>query len=186
MWQHARVFLQALLQGFEPSSCEQLGHSPFFALSELAGLSQRWPRHFARTVSAFTLNQALTQTSLPDAALGPPASFAEWVAQFVHLLEAAGWPQSGHLRSGQFQAVQAIEQALATFQAEPEHERMPAARALTLLDGCLQQQLFEPERRHTDILILGLLETTGLKFSHLWVCGLDENNFPGKSLANPF
>lgn len=187
-WQHARELLRALLDGFDPARCARLGHSPFLALQELAELAQSWPKHLSRSVSLERLAPSLTRTTLPDAgqlAYGQN-TFAGWVDHFRNWLHAAGWPQSAQLKTNQYQAVQAIEDALDQYQADPATNTMAAARALTLLDGCLQQQLFAPERPHANILVLGLLETTGLSFTHLWVCGLDENSFPGRSLANPF
>ena len=47
-------------------------------------------------------------------------------------------------------------------------------------------QTFAPQRQSANIQVLGMLETTGLNFSHLWVCGMSAEQFPGKSKLSAF
>ena len=58
--------------------------------------------------------------------------------------------------------------------------------ALELLTLHLQSQMFAPQRPASQVQVLGLLETTGFDYSHLWVCGMDANSFPQTASLNPF
>src|SRR6185436_20176898 len=46
--------------------------------------------------------------------------------------------------------------------------------------------LFQPETPDTPIQVLGLLESVGMEFDHLWVTGLTDEAWPLKSSPNPF
>jgi ATP-dependent helicase/nuclease subunit B len=46
--------------------------------------------------------------------------------------------------------------------------------------------LFQPESPDTPIQVLGLLESAGVEFDHLWVTGLTDEAWPLKSSPNPF
>ena len=46
--------------------------------------------------------------------------------------------------------------------------------------------MFAPQRPASQVQVLGLLETTGFDYSHLWVCGMDANSFPQTASLNPF
>ena len=194
VWRHAQQLLAALHTGLNPQITEFLGHSPFLDLSSLTQLAQKWPRQLPHTVTFRQLMPWLADTPLPEWLSGTPQatvklSFSDWARAIMRTLEGAGWPAISSLNSIQYQATQAIEQMFEQFQAdvgEVTTGKLDFGAALVLLDLCLQQKLFAPQRPHSDILILGLLETTGLRFSHLWICGMDENSFPGKSVASPF
>src|SRR5258708_19150939 len=46
--------------------------------------------------------------------------------------------------------------------------------------------LFQPETSDTPIQILGVLESAGIGFDHLWVSGLTDEAWPLRAQANPF
>src|SRR5258706_1871913 len=46
--------------------------------------------------------------------------------------------------------------------------------------------LFQPESPDTPIQVLGLLESAGVEFDHLWVPGLTDDAWPLKSSPSPF
>src|SRR5262249_23754769 len=46
--------------------------------------------------------------------------------------------------------------------------------------------LFQPETPDTPIQVLGLLESAGVEFDHLWVTGLTDEAWPLKTSPEPF
>lgn len=188
VWRAAHAFLQAKTTGFTPDACVGFGQSLFFQLGCLTDIGQHWPNQFRATVSANRISTLLTQPESlgENIDLEQKNTFAHWTERAHTLLKCAGWPQEQNLNSVQFQAFQAIERALEAYVLVENSTAMSFSQAMSLLGSCLQQRLFAPQRLRSDIWVLGLLETTGLSFTHLWVCGMDENSFPGKSLTSPF
>jgi ATP-dependent helicase/nuclease subunit B len=186
LWRHANALLNACREGFQPEICAALGNSSFFDLSALTELASHWPRHWQLSVSL----QDIFQRLLPDEDVGFDVSgmhsFAEWLASCRTLLATCGWPQLNTLGSTSFQAYQSLEESFDQYALDSLEQKMTFTQMLSLLNASLTSQVFAPERPHADILVLGELETTGLSFSHLWVCGLDENSFPVKNVAHPF
>jgi inactivated superfamily I helicase len=89
------------------------------------------------------------------------------------------------LGSVQFQATVKIQKILAALAAEADDTMLNYDDALELVDWALDQT-FAPQRQSANIQVLGMLETTGLSFSHLWVCGMSAEQFPGKSTLSAF
>ncbi len=201
VWRSLSALFDGILDGFSPDAIRMLAESPFVDLRALRTITRHWPQRFGRTV---TLRQLADETALTehDHALRHLAEMVEdsgqrslTLAQWSILLRrwatAVGWPQVAALRSHQYQAFQRIEdiwrQAAQTLTAcEPGAPQVSFAHALRYLDNLLRRHLFAPERDPADIRILGLLETHGLSFSHLWICGLDENSFPRNGSAVAF
>jgi len=186
LWRHASALLNACREGFGPEICAELGNSNFFDLSALIELSRHWPRHWPLTVSVKDVFQRLMPDEDVDLDVSGEHSFAEWLAMCRAFLTACGWPQLNTLGSTSFQAYQSLEESFNQYTLDGLERKMTFAQMLSLLNASLGSQVFAPERPHADILVLGELETTGLSFSHLWVCGLDENSFPVKNIAHPF
>ena len=125
------------------------------------------------------------------------ASFAFWLQHIEALLDLVEWPRLSNLESNQYQAVAQIRETIAslTRQADLDDRAKPTSKsaqssdfasALELLELHLQSKVFAAQRPASQVQILGLLETTGLDYSHLWVCGMDANNFPQGAQHNPF
>ncbi|MCZ6617095.1 MAG: PD-(D/E)XK nuclease family protein, partial [Gammaproteobacteria bacterium] len=55
-----------------------------------------------------------------------------------------------------------------------------------ILQRTLADQIFAPQHAHAPVQVMGYLETTGLRFSHLWICGMGETTWPLAPSANPF
>ncbi len=186
LWRHASALLNACKEGFGPEICAELGNSNFFDLSALIELSNHWPRHWQLKVSLKDVFQRLLPDEDVDLEVSGVHSFAQWLAMCRALLTACGWPQLNTLGSTSFQAYQSLEESFNQYTLDSPEQEMTFTQMLSVLNASLGSQVFAPERPHADILVLGELETTGLSFSHLWVCGLDENSFPVKNVAHPF
>src|SRR6266849_5556093 len=89
---------------------------------------------------------------------------AEWARHFSSVLEAAGFPG---------------ERAL-------DSEEMSFSQAFQTLRKICADTLFQPETPDTPIQVLGLLESAGVEFDHLWVTGLTDEAWPLKTSPNPF
>ena len=108
-----------------------------------------------------------------------------WVAQIQALLACGGWPRTQELGSVQFQAATRIQTALGELATEASATLITWADALELIDWALDQT-FAPQRQASNIQLLGMLETTGLSFDYLWVCGMSAEQFPGKAAVSAF
>ena len=109
-----------------------------------------------------------------------------WLDLSLNLLRALGWPNLSDLTSTQFQAYEQIQQMLSQISTNGDEQPVNFQRFLTVTNHFLSTATFAPQRAAADILCLGQLESTGLAFTHLWLCGLDEFAFPGTPKRNPF
>ena len=109
--------------------------------------------------------------------------FAAWVARFHNLLQQARWGAAAG--SVQHQARERIGDCLDRYGGLSQRPNISAPEALRTLKDLLSAQEFAPERPPAPIQVLGYLETTGLEFSHLWVAGLSDANWPQSPAPNP-
>lgn len=131
-----------------------------------------------------------------------PASV--WAEAFDQLLVSLGWPLAGESgneyqpanaqadieaeeHSRNWQELQAWRDALrelASLDATlPSFGRKQAIRHLTQI---CQEHIFQEHTPPASIQVLGLYEISGLRFDHLWVLGLHNDNWPPGARPNPF
>ena len=115
-------------------------------------------------------------------------SLGEWMAAFGELLAAVGWPGERPLGSLEFQALKVWKERLlpAVIELEPVSGPLDRAVALDLLRRLAREIPFQPETPDGPVQVLGLLESAGLEFDHLWVMGLTDEIFPAPARPNPF
>jgi ATP-dependent helicase/nuclease subunit B len=188
LWRHAEKLLDVVAAGINAEACLWLANSPFLQLDELATLSSSWPKHIPALAPVTDLAKYAALPALMAACDTPPkkGTLDGWINYFQSILDSVGWPNLSDLQSVQYQAFQALEQVMIRHKTNAGDQPLTLMQALAILNASLQQAVFAPQRPHSDVLILGVLETTGLQFDHLWVCGLDENSFPARNKANPF
>ncbi|MFW5730206.1 MAG: PD-(D/E)XK nuclease family protein [Desulfonatronovibrionaceae bacterium] len=109
-----------------------------------------------------------------------------WAGFIFDLLVRAGWPGSRTLNSAEYQACQAFKEELSSLASL----EMICARALfskmqNTLEQLLSRRIFQPETPETPVQILGIRESPGLEFDHLWVMNCSADNFPGPARPNP-
>ena len=63
---------------------------------------------------------------------------------------------------------------------------MGYGEALARLRRLAAQTLFQPEAPDAPVQILGVLESAGMSFDHLWVMGLSDEAWPIHPRPNPF
>ena len=112
---------------------------------------------------------------------------SEWGRAFSALLDAVGFPGERALDSAEFQALKKFQEALAGFAAlDPVADRLRAGDALGRLKRIAADTLFQPEAPEVPVQVLGVLESAGLEFDHLWVMGLTDEAWPIPARPNPF
>ena len=111
----------------------------------------------------------------------------EWATLFLNQLEVMGWPGERRLDSIEYQQVSQWESVLNNFASYNDLTGpVDSATALHLLKTLSQKNVFQAKTPDSPIQVLGLLEGASLHFSHLWVMGLDDNNWPAAARPNPF
>jgi len=123
-----------------------------------------------------------------------PAS--SWAEAFDKLLSGLGWPRaaekegaglSTRARSDNWQAFQAWQDGLRELASlDATTKKMSRRRAIAQLSRICQDLVFQARTPPAAIQVLGLYEASGLRFDHLWVLGLNSDNWPPASRSNPF
>jgi probable DNA repair protein len=111
----------------------------------------------------------------------------DWGRHFSALLEAAGFTGERTLDSVEFQTRAKWYETLGEFaRLERVAPRMTAAQALARLRRLCTDALFQPEAADAPVQVLGILESDGMEFDHLWVSGLTDDAWPLAAHSNPF
>jgi ATP-dependent helicase/nuclease subunit B len=119
--------------------------------------------------------------------LGGMQSPHAWARHFSALLDAAGFPGERALDSAEFQTRVKWYEVLGEFALlERVLPRMSCAQALARLRRLCADTLFQPESGDAPVQVLGILESAGLEFDHLWVSGLTDDAWPLAARPNPF
>ncbi|MFK5926599.1 MAG: PD-(D/E)XK nuclease family protein [Desulfuromusa sp.] len=111
-----------------------------------------------------------------------------WAARFADELQCLGWPGDRSLASSEYQAIKVWqEKALsALVSLDPLLAPINRLRALNLLRRISKDIEFQLEGPTGSVQVVGLLESSGLSFQHLWVMGLGETVLPARPQPNPF
>jgi len=127
-------------------------------------------------LAAFRKERLFGQQSAPD-----------WARAFAEALAIAGWPGERSLDSATFQAVRKWHEALAGFaRLERVAGRMGFREARSRLARLAAGTLFQPESPDVPVMVMGILESAGMEFDHLWVSGLTDEAWPLPARPNPF
>jgi probable DNA repair protein len=200
----ALAILEASLHALEFERWSRLLRSPFLAgaeaeLAARARLDERLRRRLParatlpRLIGEIGQGEAcpLLRAALEklhavaqEAKPGAPHALAQ---QFTALLDAAGFPGERTADSAEFQARARFNALLAEFsRLGAVLPRLAPADALARLRRLCAETLFQPESPDAPIQVLGVLESAGLAFDHLWVGGLTEDAWPLAARPNPF
>jgi probable DNA repair protein len=173
--------LRWLIEPVHHSEVESLLRSPFFELEAFAAQSQNGslPESYnaAKLVHRFgmtRLREVVGTTTAKNATL------AEQILRLKSALELAGWPNASKLTSESFQAYRGFLDLLNELAAASSIVRnLTFAEGLAAVQGAARRALFAPMRPDAPLQVLGYLETAHLRFTHLWVVGLSDLNWPG-------
>jgi len=111
----------------------------------------------------------------------------DWGKAIFELLDLAGFPGERPLSSAEYQTLKKLHEAIAGFAAlDRVTGRMRFADACARLRRIAADTPFQPEAPEVPIQVLGVLESAGMEFDHLWVMGLTDEAWPIPARPNPF
>jgi probable DNA repair protein len=105
-----------------------------------------------------------------------------------------GWPLGGGMpekstreREHNWQALQAWREGLRELASlDATLPKVGRDAAIHQLKQICRERIFQAQSPAAAIQVLGLYEISGLRFDHLWVLGLHNDNWPATSKPNPF
>ena len=111
-----------------------------------------------------------------------------WGQRFADHLHALGWPGERAIVSSEYQAVTSwrvkVVEAMVMF--DTIKSSLTRYQALSLLRQISNETEFQLEGPTGAVQVVGLLESSGLYFQHLWVMGMNETRLPARPQPNPF
>lgn len=111
-----------------------------------------------------------------------------WAKAFTDALQLMGFPDKGRsLDSTEYQTLKKWHEVIAGFALlDRVSAKLGYAEALARLRRLAADTLFQPEAPDAPVQILGVLESAGIAFEHLWVMGLTDDAWPMHPRPNPF
>ena len=111
-----------------------------------------------------------------------------WTRAITDTLKLMGFPDKGRsLDSAEYQTLKKWHEVVAGFGGlDRVSAKMGYAEAIARVWRLAAQTLFQPEAPDAPVQILGVLESAGIEFDHLWVMGLSDDAWPIHTRPNPF
>ncbi len=113
-------------------------------------------------------------------------SINTWLDKVNTLLEQLGWPGERRLDSLEYQ------QLTLWYQLQESLLRVDCVQAMftfsetiTLLKNSANKMHFQPQTTSSPVQILGALEGAGLNFTHCWIMGMHNRQWPNLPRPNP-
>jgi ATP-dependent helicase/nuclease subunit B len=130
------------------------------------------------------LREALGQ--LEGAAQTSRAAPHEWARRFTTMLDAAGFPGERSRDSTEFQTLAKWREVIAELATLGSvSPTWNAGEARSRLQRLCTDTLFQAASQNSPVQVLGILESSGLPFDHLWVSGLTEEAWPLATRPHP-
>ncbi|HEV2111633.1 MAG TPA: PD-(D/E)XK nuclease family protein, partial [Gammaproteobacteria bacterium] len=102
-----------------------------------------------------------------------------WGELFRRALAESGWPGERALDSREYQAVTAFRELLGSLtQLDAALGAVNLGDALGRLRRLAEDSIFQPAAEDAPVQVVGLLETAGLSFDHLWLMGMSDDAWP--------
>lgn len=113
-------------------------------------------------------------------------SAGRWAVAFAAQLRALGWPGERTPNSHEYQTLEAWRELLSGLSGlEAVLGPLDYPEALHQLRRLAQDRLFQPKTPEVPVQVLGVLEASGLVFDHVWIMGLDDEQWPPAASPNP-
>ena len=111
-----------------------------------------------------------------------------WADNLSKLLKDAGWPSRRCvLNSAEYQALNAWNMLLEGFASlDDVLGRISRTEAVSCLSKIANDTIHQPESPECPIQVMGLLESSGLYFDHIWILGAHTDSLPALPSPNPF
>lgn len=111
---------------------------------------------------------------------------SEWLTVFDQVLQTMNWPGTRRLDSQEYQQLNQWFEVRDQFASIDNHSTpISYTQACRYLRELADRTPFQAQTPDSPIQILGALEAAGLQFSHLWVMGLSDNQWPPVPAPNP-
>ena len=113
---------------------------------------------------------------------------SEWAVGITKFLKKVEWPTSNEtLSSLQYQILNSWNESLdALSSLDRITEKISRDQAVSHLTHIVGETLFQPQTHEEPIQVVGLLESAGMEFDHLWILGCDAETLPPIPSPNPF
>ncbi|MGP0630376.1 PD-(D/E)XK nuclease family protein [Nitrospina sp. 32_T5] len=113
---------------------------------------------------------------------------SEWGKAIARLLHEMNWPRGGRgLSSREFQIHDAWNECLDELATlDGVSGNIDRVTVMTTLTHIVRDKIFQPKTREEPIQVVGLLESAGMQFDHVWVLGGNAENLPAPNDPNPF
>lgn len=113
-------------------------------------------------------------------------SASEWLDVFDQVLTTMNWPGTRRLDSQEYQQLNQWFEVRDQFACMDNYcAPISYVQACRYLRELADKTPFQAQTPDSPIQILGALEAAGLQFSHLWVMGLSDNQWPPVPAPNP-
>ncbi len=156
------------------ANLEQVGLGRLLMLAEQGGETQTLK---SALEAVLQLLRATPARQLPSA----------WSKSFAALLKAFRWPGERTPDAGEYQAVQSLREVLGDFaRLDAVLQPIQTEDALTRFTRLVSQREFQPASADVALQVLGIPETAGLQFDHLWIMGLTDDVWPPSPRPDPF
>lgn len=151
----------------------------------IEGITQAMTRNRVQAPALLARLTAFKEVSADAPAQRIPPS--DWGRRFTHWLKAAGFPGDRSLDSIEHQTLARFRALLEGLSAlDRVVPRMTLADALARIRRLAGETLFQPEQAALPVQALGILESAGIAFDHLWVSGLTADAWPLAARPHPF
>jgi ATP-dependent helicase/nuclease subunit B len=112
----------------------------------------------------------------------------QWGVEFSNLLKSIGWPKADKaLTEKEFQVYESWKECLDKLASlDVVLGELTLRQAVETLTGIAQEHSFQEKTSESPIQAVGLLESSGMRFDHLWIMGCHSEILPGLPSPNPF
>lgn len=112
----------------------------------------------------------------------------QWGLEIANFLKSIGWPNSDNALSGkEFQIYESWKECLDKLASlDIVLEEITLRQVMETLTAIVQEHPFQEKTSEAPIQVVGLLESSGMQFDHLWVMGCHAEALPALPSPNPF
>ena len=112
---------------------------------------------------------------------------SDWAPALSRVLQAIGWPGDRSLNSSEYQTLEVWNELLSELAGlDSVTGRVPLDTAVGMLRRLASSRQFQPESEPAPVQILGVFESSGLRFDRLWIMGMHDNAWPAAPAPDPF
>ena len=112
---------------------------------------------------------------------------SDWAPALSAFLRDLGWPGDRTLDSIEYQTLKVWRELLSDLaNLDDVFGRVPLHQAVDVLRNLASARQFQPESAPAPVQILGVYESSGLRFDRLWLMGLHDGVWPADPAPDPF